>query len=235
MQEIIRLDLGGVNAYLLPVQDSFILVDTGGWTFMDRPMNNRWGILEQKMIEHGCTPGKLKWVILTHGDVDHIANCRAVQQQYGAKIIIHKADADLLHNLTIEKVFSNFKFSAPGLKLMAAVMHPLFVKITKKIIAEYIEFDEDERIDENFELKSIGLDATIVHLPGHTKGSIGLVFTNGDIIAGDTLANTKKPALSMNAYDFKLLRQSVQGLKEKNLNMVYPGHGDPFLFSDLPI
>ncbi len=41
MQEIIRIDLDGVNCYLLKNMQRFILVDTGGHMFMDKQFNNR--------------------------------------------------------------------------------------------------------------------------------------------------------------------------------------------------
>ena len=41
MQEIIRIDLGGVNCYLLKNNQRFILVDTGGHMFMDRQYTDR--------------------------------------------------------------------------------------------------------------------------------------------------------------------------------------------------
>jgi len=232
MNQIIHLDLGGVNVYLLKAKDSFVLIDTGGYTFRDRPLNDRCGLLDEKLIENGCTPEKLKLIILTHGDIDHIANCKFLKEKYNTKIFIHKDDLHLTKDLTIEKIFSNFKFNSVGYKIISGIMHPLFVKITKKIISNYNEFEVDTIIDENFNLKPYDLNAEILHLPGHTKGSIGLLFDDGSLIVGDTLSNTKKPDYAMNALDFKLLRKSVSELKNKNITMVYPGHGDPFNFSE---
>ena len=85
MNQIIHLDLGGVNVYLLKAKDSFVLIDTGGYTFNDRPINDRCDLLDEKLIENGCTPGKLKLIILTHGDIDHIANCKFLKEKYKTK------------------------------------------------------------------------------------------------------------------------------------------------------
>jgi len=235
MQEIIRLDLGSVNAYLLPVEDGFILVDVGGYTFTDKPINNRCAILDQKLTENGCVPGKLRLVILTHGDIDHIANCKFIKEKYGAKIIIHKDDINLVHNLTIEKLFSNFKFKKVSLRIVSGLMHPVFVRISKKIIREYIEFEIDEVIEADYDLRKYKLDADILHLPGHTPGSIGILMKEGNLIVGDALTNTKKPAMAINACDFSLLKKSVLSLKSKNIGEVFPGHGEPFRFAQLEI
>ena len=107
--------------------------------------------------------------------------------------------------------------------------------MTKKIIRDYIEFDIDGMIDANYDLSKYKLDADILHLPGHTHGSIGILMREGNLIVGDVLTNTKKPSIAMNAYDFSLLRKSVLSLKSKNLCKVYPGHGEPFSFLQLKI
>ena len=169
MQNILRLNLGTVNCSLLPVQKGFILIDTGGYTFQGNPTDNKREILEKQQIENGCIAGKLRLVILTHGDVDHIANGKYLQDTYRVKIAIHEADNPLVGNLTVEKVLSNFKFKAPFLSLMALLMRSLITKTTKRIVGLYQEFQPDEFIDENYDLSQYGLDARILYLPGLTE------------------------------------------------------------------
>ena len=41
-------------------------------------------------------------------------------------------------------------------------------------------------------LKKYGFDAKIIHIPGHTKGSIGILTKDGNMFVGDTLGMTKK-------------------------------------------
>lgn len=233
MQNIIRLNLGTVNCYLLPVQKGFILIDTGGYTFQGNPTDNKRELLEKLLIENGCIPGKLRLVILTHGDVDHIANGKYLQDKYKVKIAIHKADTPLVSNLSVEKVLSNFKFNSPFLSFMSLLMRSLIIKTTKRIVGLYQEFQPDEFIDEDYDLSQYGLDARILYLPGHTNGSIGILTKDGDLLAGDIFANIKKPVRAINAYNFSDLQKSIQKLKELNIRTVYPGHGNPFQFSEL--
>jgi len=49
-----------------------------------------WETLENKLTTAGCLPGKLKLVIITHGDFDHTGNCAKLQQKYNCKIAMHK-------------------------------------------------------------------------------------------------------------------------------------------------
>ena len=67
----------------------------------------------------------------------------------------------------------------------------------------------DIYIDESFDLTEYGFDAKILHIPGHTKVSIGIFTSGGDFISGDIFSNAAKPDIAMNAADFKELRKSI--------------------------
>jgi glyoxylase-like metal-dependent hydrolase (beta-lactamase superfamily II) len=43
------------------------------------------------------------------------------------------------------------------------------------------------------DLSSYGINATVLHLPGHSKGSIGILTTNGVLFCGDLFMNLKRP------------------------------------------
>ena len=231
MTKIIRLDLDDVNCYLIKTETGFILVDTGGYTFRGR--SDKRGLLEEKLKENACVPGALAAVILTHGDVDHSASCRYIRDTYKTKIYIHKADAPLTSGLTVRKVLSNFKFRSPVFALISFLMYPLFCRMTKKIVEKYEEFEADGYVSEETDLKEFGLEARIIHLPGHTEGSIGILFPNGDFISGDVLANAGKPGISPNHWNLKKLKESVYRIKTLPVKTVYPGHGNPFQIAEL--
>jgi len=232
MENIIRIDLKNVNCYLIKTRNTCILVDTGGYTFNDRPISNKQEILEEQLQENGCTPENLSLVILTHGDIDHIGNCRFLKETYKPTIILHKDDLDLTHNLTTEKLFANFRFRSLSNAIISKLMHSLFVKIANKIISQYEEFDIDAFADENFDLSKYNLDAQIIPLPGHTKGSIGILLKDGSFFCGDTFSNLGKPALSPNALSFRELKKSIKTLPYDKIKKVYPGHGVPFEFTE---
>ena len=74
MSTVQRLDLGFVNAYLVETDLGFVLVDTG--------VPSSWPRLEAFLKEAGCTPDRLKLVLITHGDMDHMGNARRLQAEY---------------------------------------------------------------------------------------------------------------------------------------------------------
>ena len=106
-------------------------------------------------------------------------------------------------------------------------------RVSSKILADFKPFKPDILVDEGFSLVEYGFDAKVLHIPGHTEGSIGVLTATNDLIAGDTFTNFKKPDLAPNATNFKTLAKSVARLKTLDINTIYPGHGMPFRISDL--
>lgn len=227
-QEIIRIDLEGVNCYLGKAGDSFILFDTGGHTVMDKQFTNKRESLEKELEKAGCKPGNLKLVILTHGDNDHAANASFIRDKYKTKIAIHSGDLELVENPGIEKVMESFRYKSLIYKIVFRLMKKLIKKVSLKILNDFEKFKPDIFIDEDYSLLEYGFDAKILHIPGHTAGSIGVLTAKGDLIAGDTFTNINKPDIAPNAYDFKALAASVDRLKTMDIKTVYPGHGKPF-------
>jgi hydroxyacylglutathione hydrolase len=232
-QEIIRIDLNGVNCYLGKEGDSFILFDTGGHTVMDKTFTDRCETLVSELGKAGCKPGNLKLVILTHGDIDHVANSIFIREKYQTKIAMHAGDLQLVENLTIKKMMQSFKYRSIIYKIIFQIMKEQIKKVSSKILSDFKTFSPDILIDEGYSLLEYGFDAKVLHIPGHTDGSIGVLTANGDLIAGDIFVNFKKPDIAPNASDFKTLAKSVDRLKAMNINTIYPGHGRPFRMNDL--
>jgi hydroxyacylglutathione hydrolase len=227
-QEIIRIDLEGVNCYLGKENDNFILFDTGGHLFFDKKYDNRRETVEKKLDEYGCHATNLKLIVLTHGDNDHVANASYFRKKYNTRIAMHPEDVELVYNPTIEKLMGNCHFHSIVFKLVLLIMKRLIKKMTKKSLEDFDSFKPDLLINEGFNLSEYGFEAKILHIPGHTKGSIGIITEQGDLISGDTFANTGKPQIAPNAYNYKELTKSFERLKSLNINTIYPGHGEPF-------
>jgi glyoxylase-like metal-dependent hydrolase (beta-lactamase superfamily II) len=231
-QEIIRIDLDGVNCYLGKQEDNYVLFDTGGHLMVDKVFDNRREKLEKELKKAGCTPDYLRLIVLTHGDMDHAANASYLREKYKTKIAVHQNDLVLVEKPTIETVMSNFKLKSLPLWLMSMVFSKQIRKLMQRDLNDFEPFKPDILIDDNFSLSEYGFDAEIFHLPGHTSGSVGIITQNGDLISGDTYANIKKPSPSPNALDFHQMDKSIKYLSALKINMVYPGHGTPFQMSE---
>ena len=87
------MDVGGVNCYLLEVDNGFVLIDTGFPTkrkFLDETLKKALNKSEEG-------PKKLKLIILTHGDSDHVGNSKFLREKYDAKIAMHFEDSQRDH------------------------------------------------------------------------------------------------------------------------------------------
>ena len=49
---------------------------------------------------------------------------------------------------------------------------------------------------EGDDLSGYGFEAKVLHLPGHSKGSIGLLAADGSLFSGDLLENRGKPGIT---------------------------------------
>jgi hydroxyacylglutathione hydrolase len=234
-QEIIRIDLEGVNCYLGKSEEGFILFDTGGHIILDKKFTNRREALVSQLDKEGCRPGNLKAIVLTHGDNDHVANAAYLREKYQTIIAMHGDDRELVDNVTLDKMMRSFHYRSLLFKIIFRLMKKQITKITAKTLQDFVSFKPDIILEEGNNLSQFGFSANIIHLPGHTPGSIGILFENGDFIAGDFFANIKKPELAQNANDFNQLRRSVEKIKSFNITSIYPGHGTPFSASKVGI
>lgn len=211
---ILRIDMRFVNAYLLQAGDGYILVDTG--------IGDVWTKLESELLLRGCLPERLKLVILTHGDTDHAGNCKKLQDKYGVSIAMHQGDRNMVSTGQPRRRSAN---TLTG-KLMA--LAAVKMKDTSGC------FEPNLYLEDGQSMQEFSLDATVIHTPGHTRGSISILTAEGDLIVGDTLSNRKKPKTADLFEDETMLKTSLLKLRGLQAKTVYPGHGKPFPFEQFP-
>jgi hydroxyacylglutathione hydrolase len=211
-QDIKPVNLGGVNCYLVKTGIGFILIDTG--------FANKRAALEREMEKEGCQPGNLKLIVLTHGDSDHAGNAAYLREKYGAKIAMHPADSGMVER---GDMGWNRKAKPDKISIVFKIMGSLVMLFSKA--GQFDLFKADLAIDEGFDLAEYGFDARVLHIPGHSKGSIGILTAGGDLFCGDLLYNMPGFFFADDAADFNA---SLEKLSSLDINTVYPGHGKPF-------
>ena len=199
IQEIVQLANGpyGTNCYLLSTK--------GGVSIIDAPYP-AFSIIEQ--IEK---MGELKNIYLTHGHFDHVLALPELKAKYPAcKIYLNEKD--------------NHYFINEGQDMLEQVasFDPFFASryasnITKLPSVDYFYSNLDVT-EEGF---------TILELPGHTDGSIGLYSKALNLIfSGDTLFKQGVGRTDLGGNE-KILLQSLSKLKSlPPSTVVYPGHGE---------
>jgi hydroxyacylglutathione hydrolase len=212
VQEIKTISFGGVNCYLLINDIGLVLIDTGF-------SKNRVDV-ERELENAGCTPETLKLILLTHGDFDHSRNAAYLREKYNVKIAMHIDDEGM-----VEKGDLFYNRNANFLMRMMGKIMLFFLRGGLK---KDERFTPDLHIDDGYNLSEFGLDATVLYVPGHSKGSIGILTSTGDLFCGDLLENTKKPSKNSLIADKKAFNESIEKLKGLKISTVYPGHGEPF-------
>lgn len=210
---VIGLDF--VNAYLIKTKDGYVLIDTG--------LPNQWERLEKELQSAGCLPGTLKLIILTHGDWDHTGNASRLREKYSVRIAMHPGDVSQVEN----GVFLKRKVRPLFYRIFFAI-RMLRRKLQKNRMS-FPKFKPDILLSDGQSLEEYGLAAKVIHIPGHTPGSIGVITGEGNLFAGDTFVNSKKPDAARIIENTVQLQNSLDKLKKMNIKTVYPGHGKPFL------
>jgi hydroxyacylglutathione hydrolase len=142
----------------------------------------------------------IKYIINTHAHFDHIGANQFLKETFGAKILVHSLDAEMMKN--------------PELNLSAC---------TGK---EVINLIADGLLEDGEKIKFGKTVLEVLHTPGHTPGSI-CFLTHNEIFTGDTLfagsvGRTDLPGGSQ----CQLIRSIAKKLKPLPGSLaVYPGHG----------
>jgi len=202
------LKMGTVNCYLVKTDAGYTLIDTG--------VSSRRTDLDREIESGGCGPGLLKLIILTHGDFDHSGNAAYLRAKHGARIAMHRDDSGMVER---GDMFWNRKKSNVLIRTMAPILFG-FGKSGR--------FSPDLHVEDGSALSEHGFEARIVHVPGHSRGSVGVLTAAGDLFCGDLLENRDKPALGSLVDDPAAMQASVEELSRMGIGTVFPGHGRPF-------
>jgi hydroxyacylglutathione hydrolase len=200
--------LGSVNCHLIKTDTGYILIDTG--------VSNKRTDIEKELESAGCKPGNLKLIVLTHGDFDHTGNADYLRKKFGTKIAMHYDDSGMVER-------GNMFFNRKKGNILIRMMVPIIFGFSKSK-----RFKPDLYIEDGYDLSEYGFDAKVLYIPGHSKGSIGILTAGGDLFCGDLFENTDKPVLNSLIDDLAAANASVEKLKSLKINTVYPGHGKPF-------
>lgn len=211
-QKVRTISFGGVNCYLLTIEKGFVLIDTG--------FSKNRADVKKELESAGCTNETLRLIILTHGDFDHSGNAAYLREKYNSKIAMHSDDQGMVEKSDL--------FYNRSVNFLVRIMGKIILFFLRGGLKKNERFTPDLHVGDGYDLSEFGLDATVVHIPGHSKGSIGILTNTGDLFCGDLLENTDKPAKNSLISDKKAYSESVQKLKGLKINMVYPGHGEPF-------
>ncbi len=209
---IIPIKLGFVYCYLIKTDEGYVLIDTG--------LRKKRKDLEKALNNAGCKLGELKLIILTHQDFDHTGNAHFIREKFKAQIAMHSEDAEAVER-------GDMLWNRKGRNIITRII--LKIILVAYRTGKFEEFKPNIYLSGGDDLSSYSLKATVVHLPGHSRGSIGILTANGDLFCGDLFMNGKKSSM---VDEKEELNASIEKLNNFNIGNVYPGHGSPFALSE---
>lgn len=176
-----------VFAYLLGDEDS-------GEALVIDPAANISSIVEEAR-RHGLT---IKYIVNTHGHVDHIAGNAEMKEVTGADIIIHEGDADMLTGTP-----------STMLRMFGASPSP--------------PADRTVRDGDTITVGSLSLK--VIHVPGHSPGGMAL-YIPGYVFTGDTLFVEAVGRSDLPGGSWPVMLRSIQQglLTLPDETLVLPGH-----------
>ena len=154
-------------------------------------------VLREKIAEHKAS---LKCIILTHGHFDHIKTLDEVRELTGAKVLIHENDAEMLTD-GMKNGYCDFFHGNFSVR------------------------PADETVTSGDVISAGDMSFTVIHTPGHSKGSVCLEC-GSYLFTGDTLFANNIGRSDLYGGDSAAIMRSLKKLAGMNPELeIYPGHG----------
>lgn len=167
-----------------------------------------------KVEELGVT---LNLIVLTHFHYDHVGAADAIRSATGARVAIHRADAEDLRRggrLDLKPTGLFPRLIAPGIN-----------KTDQTPVTPDLELGDEE------DLTRHGGFGRSFSTPGHTPGSISVVLDDGTVFAGDALTAgmvTRRAGGPMFVEDAESTRASIRAIADRatSLHVAHFGEGN---------
>ena len=212
-ERILQKKLGASNIYLISGTKGYLMVDAGS------PRNFR--SFQRFLHRERIQPKDIKLILITHVHNDHVGNLQRIKELTGAQIMVHQLESEWLANGWVEIP----KGIVPLYRFISEQGRKRGYKL------KFRPVKADIKINKKISLEEYGLDAEVIPTPGHSIGSLSLVFSTGIAIVGDSCFNfpeIKRTILPGFAEDIEALFKTWKFYLDSDIHTFYPGHGKPF-------
>lgn len=242
---------GPTNLYVIE-SDALILVDTGIPTYLakmflydwrNQPMPQEIADLPPDYSERefnegmqtaGYSVSDLDLLVISHGHLDHFLMARSILDRCNARVAAHILDTpricnpwDILH-MWLSRQKQMVSTGMPPVMTPEALMGEHFLqRLDLESLGLSIRVDAPIFRDGPLTVGGQTMEGIeVVHLPGHSPGSVGLILGEDTelkiLICGDVLLNPITP----HPDDLLVYLQTVDELsKREDIVLVLPAHG----------
>ncbi len=209
--------------YFIPGQDealpdSHVYVigtpDSSDLSLIDAGLMGK-GDYKLRSIEHlDIDPKAIKRVIMTHTHLDHIGAFRDIRERIpGVELWVHEDEASYMEKGD-ERVIYGMEMFRQMFQAQYALSDGEFA------------FKVERRLVDNEVIELGGMNFEVLHIPGHSPGSIGLyqrdlkLLIPGDVVYADYAIGR----FDLFGADRTKMRDSLRRLAELEVEILLPGH-----------
>ena len=174
------------------------LIDAGELVLIDTGAGLSFDTIISNINTLDFDPREIKAVIVTHAHIDHIGSLRMFKETYGAKVIAHEMDT-----VAIEEGINT------GAEAYGVEYRPCMVDLKVTEPQATLSFTR--------------YNLTVVHIPGHTPGSIAvyLDIEGSRVLFGQDIHGPYVPEWGA---DRMKAKQSLRKLIDLNADILCEGH-----------
>ena len=203
------IDLGIVYVYLYQEADKVSIFDSGMETHAERILG--------EVAALGRRPEDIRQIVVSHHHPDHAGSLAELAERSGAQVLAHELDAPVVRGEVEGPPPILPDAEKEVFERIAADVPPLRPAHVDRELADGDEVDLDG-------------GAQVVHVPGHTAGSIALYLPKRRLLlCGDAAVCDPKGQLIVGVFnvDTEQARQSFRRLAELDFEVACFGHGAP--------
>ena len=211
------------GVYFIPGQDEMIpdshvyllgIPDSDDLSLIDAGLMGKGRYKIESILESGISLSSIKRIIMTHTHLDHIGCLGELREAMPhAALWIHEKEADPIENGDEKTVY--------GMDMFASMCQAQY-----GIKPGDFVFSVDRKLTDGEMLEMGGTTWKVLHIPGHSAGSIALYHPQDKIlIPGDTVyADHAIGRYDLHGASGPQLKDSLSKLAELDVDILLPGH-----------
>jgi hydroxyacylglutathione hydrolase len=201
---------------MIPDSHTYILGNSSSkdYSLIDPGLTGKGKYKIQSLQKMGIALSDIKRIILTHTHFDHIGCLSEIRKQIpGAELWIHALEAEPLEKGDERTVY--------GMDMFRGMCQQQY-----GIKPGAFKFEVHRKLRDGEHLDLGGTEWEVLHIPGHSMGSIALYCTTTDIlIPGDVVyADYAIGRFDLHGADASELKKSLYRLGQLKVDILLPGH-----------
>jgi glyoxylase-like metal-dependent hydrolase (beta-lactamase superfamily II) len=205
--------------------NSYLVEEAGLVTIIDAGVPGYWRDLPVELAAMGRSLDDVRAVVLTHGDTDHVGFAERLRRERGVPVYVHELDAGRARG-EVTKPMSGW-----GPVKIGPLLGFLFYSgrrggLRVPPLTDVVTFSDGATLD-------VPGAPRVVHLPGHTPGSVALhvpvvdaVFLGDAMTTRSVLTGDEGPRLAPFTLEPGQALSSLAKLDGIEATWVLPGHGE---------